>query len=65
MATPTACIDYQQRNVSVPAEVAVHIAQRHKEIEDHLSKFCEVLQPLTWSILESGLTVTSFINWAF
>ena len=41
---PTACIDYRGRSVLVPLDVAAHVAQRHKEIEEHLGKICDVLE---------------------
>ena len=43
MTTPTVCVDYQHRDVSVPADVAAHVAQRHQEIEEHLHRLCDAL----------------------
>jgi len=43
MTTSAVCVDYQHRDVSVPADVAAHVAQRHKEIEEHLPKLCDAL----------------------
>lgn len=47
MNAPSTCVDYRGRTVSVPAEVAYHVVQRHPEMKGHLGKICEVLNSPT------------------
>ena len=44
MGEPVTCMDYRGRSVLVPPDLAIHVAQRHREMEEHLEQICRVVE---------------------